>query len=248
MIRVILIDDEKHFINTLRAICTSIPDIEILAEARSVSEGVTVIENHKPDLVFLDVEMDDGTGFDLLRKLKNIDFQVIFITAHDRYAIEAFKFSAQNYLLKPLISTDFFNAIEKVRELLGKERITKQLEALMHNMQSLSRDNKKIVLKESEAIHIVNIDEILWCTAEGSYCTFVLSDKRKITISRNLREYDELLSSSGFFRIHRSYLVNLNKVKKFDKTEGGSLILDDGSSLPVSVRKREDLLKALSSI
>ncbi len=248
MVKTVLIDDEKHFLATLKAILSSQPDIKLAGEARSVESGLQLIEETKPKLVFLDVEMEDGSGFDLLSRVKDRDFQVIFVTAHDHYAINAFRFSALDYLLKPLISTELFSTLEKVRKATDSGRVDHQLNVLLETVNDLSRPSKKIVLKEAEAIHVIQLDEILWCSAEGSYCTFHLTEDRQITISKNLKEYDTLLAPSGFFRIHRSYLVNLNKVKKFDKTEGGKLLLEGKVSLPVSLRKREKLTNMLATM
>ncbi|MCB0496446.1 MAG: response regulator transcription factor [Cyclobacteriaceae bacterium] len=247
MISALLVDDEIHFIETLKAICSKIEDIKVVGEARSVKSGIAAIKQHKPDVVFLDVEMDDGTGFDLLRSIEQIDFHVVFVTAHDKYAIEAFRFSALDYLLKPIISSELFSTIAKLRDKLNKEKLSEQVSVFLQNMATPKQPNK-IVLKESDAIHVVNVEEILYCEAGGSYTTFLLSDGRKITVSQNLKEYEDLLGSTGFLRVHRAYLVNLSKIKKLDKSDGGILILTGDVSLPVSVRKRDALIQAISNL
>ncbi|MCB0497269.1 MAG: response regulator transcription factor [Cyclobacteriaceae bacterium] len=246
MIRALLIDDEKPFIATLRKLLDGVSDVVVVGEARSVASGLSQIDELEPDLIFLDVEMEDGTGFDLLKKISRRDFRVIFVTAYDHYAVEAFRFSAIDYLLKPIISTDLYTALEKVREAAGREKINYQLSVLMDNIHQLSKEKKKIVLKELDTLHVVQLDEILWCNADGSYSVFYLTGNRKIMVSSHLKEFEDILTPNGFFRIHRSHLVNLNKVKKFSKTDGGTILLEENVSLPVSVRKRERLAEMLA--
>lgn len=248
MIRTVIIDDEQHAIDTLSAMIRSFVDLDLVGQSKSVASGIVLINEFEPDLVFLDVEMGDGTGFDLLEKLDRRDFQIIFITAYDQYAINAFKYSAIEYLLKPLISEELSYALDKVRKTIASERMNNQLTVLLDNINDLSNTQKKIVLKEADAMHVIKIADILWCSAQGSYCTFSLVDGREITISKNLKEYEELLSPNGFFRIHRSYLINLSKVKKFSKAEGGTIILEGDISLPVSTRKREKLTELLANL
>ncbi len=248
MIRAIIIDDEKPFINTLRATLQNCEDVVVVGEARSVSSGVTLLNEIEPDLVFLDVQMSDGTGFDLLQNLNRKDFNVIFITAHDHFAIEAFKFSAMDYILKPLISDELYVAIEKVRQLMEKDRINLQLSVLMDNLNEMSRDKKRIILREAETMHIIQLDEILWCEADGSYTVFYLTNKRKIMVSKHLKEFENYLSPNGFFRAHRSHLVNLSKIRKFDRSEGGIIYLQEDVALPISIRKKERLSEMLNSM
>lgn len=248
MIRAIIIDDEKPFINTLRANLSGVEDLIIVGEARGVHTGIKLIEELEPELVFLDIQMSDGTGFDLLRKLDRRDFKVIFITAHDHFAIEAFKFSAIDYILKPIISDDLYAAIEKVRRSLEKEKINLQLSVLMENLNEISRDKKKIILRESETLHIIKLEEILWCEADGSYTKFYLNDSRKIMVSKHLKEFEDFLSPNGFFRAHRSHLVNINKIRRFDRSDGGIIYLEDNIALPISVRKKERLAELLNSM
>ena len=178
MIRCVIIDDEKPFINTLRAILQRVDDLMVIGEARGVESGVKLIHELEPELVFLDIQMSDGTGFDLLKQLDRRDFRVIFITAHDHFAIEAFKFSALDYILKPIISDELYQAIDKVRKSIEKDRINLQLSVLMDNLNEISRDRKRIILREAETLHIIQLDEILWCEADGSYTIFYLTGQR----------------------------------------------------------------------
>ncbi len=248
MIRTLVIDDEKHFISTMSTLLEGISDIKVIGTARSVEDGLAQIDELEPDLIFLDVEMEDGTGFDLLKQIDRRDFRVVFVTAYDHYAVEAFRFSAVDYLLKPIISTDLFNALEKVRQGISKEKINYQLSVLMENIHEISKEKKKIVLRETDTLHVIQLEEILWCHADGSYTIFHLTEDRKIMVSRHLKEFEDLMSPNGFFRVHRSHLVNLNKIKKFDKTEGGTIYLEGDIALPVSVRKRERLSEMLAHL
>ncbi|MCB0492084.1 MAG: response regulator transcription factor [Cyclobacteriaceae bacterium] len=246
MIRTLLIDDEKPFITSVRTLLSSVADVVVVGEARSVASGLVQIDELEPDLIFLDIEMEDGTGFDLLKQIDRRDFKVIFITAYDHYAVEAFRFSAIDYLLKPITSVDLYAALDKVREATGKEKINYQLSVLMENIHQLSKEKKKIVLRELDTLHVIQLDEILWCNADGSYSIFYLTGGRKIMVSQHLKEFEDLLSPNGFFRVHRAHLVNLNKVRKFTKSEGGTILLEENISLPVSVRKRERLAEMLA--
>jgi len=246
MIRTLLIDDEKPFITSVKTLLSSVADVVVVGEARSVASGLVQIDELEPDLIFLDIEMEDGTGFDLLKQIDRRDFKVIFITAYDHYAVEAFRFSAIDYLLKPITSVDLYAALDKVREATGKEKINYQLSVLMENIHQLSKEKKKIVLRELDTLHVIQLDEILWCNADGSYSIFYLTGGRKIMVSQHLKEFEDLLSPNGFFRVHRAHLVNLNKVRKFTKSEGGTILLEENISLPVSVRKRERLAEMLA--
>lgn len=248
MIRVLIIDDERPFRNTLKSILTHRQEIQIAGEASSVEEGLAAITQLEPDLIFLDVQMEDGTGFDLLRRVERKDFHVIFITAYDHYAVEAFRFSAADYLLKPIISTALLEAVDRVTKLMEKEKLTLQLSVLMDNIQELSKERKKIVLREAETLHIIQLDEILWCEADGSYTYFYLTANRKLMVSRHLKEFEDLLTPNGFFRAHRSHLVNINKIVKFERADGGTLFLEGNIALPVSVRKKERLTELLAHL
>ncbi len=248
MIKSLIIDDEKPFINSLRSILKTEKDIQIIGEARSVEEGISMINETEPDLIFLDIQMSDGTGFDLLKKANRRDFHVIFITAHDQHAIEAFRFSAIDYLLKPLLSQHLYAALEKVREKTEASKINLQLSVLLDNMETMSRSNKKIILRESETLHILKLDEILYCEADGSYTNFFLTEKRKIVVSQHLKEFEDYLSPSGFFRGHRSYLINVSKILRFDRLDRGTVLIEGGNKLSISLRKKDKLLQVLNSL
>ncbi len=248
-IRTLVVDDEAAFIGNLESIVASQPNIlQIVGSARSVKEGLQKIDELEPDLIFLDVQMGDGTGFDLLEQCERRDFKVIFVTAYDQYAIEAFRFSAVDYLLKPVVSTDFWEAVERAIDEIEKSRSELQLNVLMDNVHSLSKEKKKLVLREADVLHVVKLDDILWCMADSSYTHFHLISGEKIIVSQHLKEFEDMLDKNGFFRAHRSHLVNVNKITKFDKREGGIIHLEGDNTLPVSVRKKEKLLEILTKL
>jgi two-component system LytT family response regulator len=247
MIRTIVIDDEKNaretILNMLKAYCR---DVEVLATASSVKEGLMVLGEHKPDLLLLDIRMADGTGFDLLKKLGHVDFLVIFITAFEEFAIRAIKFSALDYILKPLDPDELVNAVQKAREVIERENMTEKLQALYENLDLST--SKKIVLKTTDSVHILMLKDIVRCESEKNYTHFFTVSKEKITVSKTLKDYHEMLKDFSFYRVHQSHLVNLLHVKRYDKQEGGFLIMDDNSAVPVSFRKKEDLMKLFKSL
>lgn len=249
MIKTIIIDDEVKARDTIQNMLqTYCKDIEIIGTAGSVKEGVSVLNNNSPDLVFLDIKMGDGTGFDLLRKLNKINFVLIFITAFEEFAIRAIKFSALDYILKPLDPDELISAVEKAKDAIEKENISLRLEALYENLDGLNNKSKKIVLKTTNSVHIVNIADIIRCESEKNYTHFYTTEKEEITVSKTLKEFSEMLVDFGFYRIHQSHLVNLVHVKRYDKAEGGNLVMDDNSIVPVSYRKKEELVKLFKSL
>jgi len=248
MLRTIIIDDEAHIRQALEKLVNQYcPNVKIVAKASSVKTGVDAIKNHHPDLVLLDIKMDDGTGFDLLKKLKTVDFKVIFITAYDQYAVKAFKFSALDYLLKPVDAGDLVDAVNKAEEMVMKDLKT-QLATLEANNRNEDQSKKKIILKTFDNIHLVKISDIIYCESDVNYTNFFLEKGNKIIVSVTLKEYDEMLSEYGFFRAHKSFLINLGHIDRFEKAEGGYIILANGHRVPVASRKREQLLELFERI
>ena len=249
MIKTIVIDDEvkarETILNMLQVYC---PDVEVIDTAGSVQEGREVLDRNKPELLLLDIKMADGTGFDLLRKMKEVDFLVIFITAFEEFAIRAIKFSAIDYILKPLDPDELVNAIEKAKLALHKENMNEKLSALYDNLDSLNTNTKKLVLKTSDSVHIVNIRDIIRCESEKNYTHIYTAESDKITVSRTLKEYNEMLVNFKFFRVHQSHLINLEHVKRYEKQGSGVLVMDDGSVVPVAFRKKDDLMKVFKSM
>jgi two-component system LytT family response regulator len=244
-LRVAVIDDEARARETIINILglSEIPH-EVLGQASDVSSGYSLITEKNPDLVLLDINLTDGTGFDILRKFNDFDFKVIFITAHEEYAVTAFKFSAVDYILKPVVAGDLLAAIEKAYHEIRKNDTELKLSTLLSNLDKI----RKIVLKTAESIHIVNVQNIIRCESDINYTTFYLHNEEKLLVSRTLKEFAELLEPAGFFRTHQSHLVNLDHVIRYDKTEGGHLVMDDESIVPVSSRKKELLFRVFENI
>lgn len=246
MIQTIIIDDVENNRKILsKLIQDNCPNIEIIAEADGVETGLEAIRRLHPDLILLDISMDDGDAFDLLGHLDKIDFKVIFVTAHEEFAVKAFKFSAVDYILKPVNPKDLVIAINKAGNLLINE-FKLQLTALSNNIKS--PESKTIVLKTLENIFLVNVHDILRCEAERNYTMFYRDNKQRLIVSKPLKEYEEMLKDHGFFRVHHSHLVNLSFVERFEKSEGGHVVLKDSSKIPVAQRKKELLFAMFNKL
>jgi two-component system LytT family response regulator len=246
MIRTIIIDDEENIRSTTCRILAKLrEDIDVVGEAADVKTGISLIENVSFDLLLLDIRLPDGSGFDILEKLSKIDFKIIFITAYEEYAVKAFKFSAVDYILKPISAIELNNAIDKVIHLLQAEYSLK-LNTLINNNHTANNHEKRLVLKSIDKIQLVKIADIYNCESDRSYCHLYLTDGTKITSSKPLKDFDELLAEYDFFRIHKSHLVNLAYVKRFERTEGGYVVMHDDRKIPVSFRKRDELIAVLN--
>jgi len=243
MLRAVVIDDidtiRTKNIDMIKANC---PNIVIIGQANSVESGITLIKQIAPDLVFLDVEMPDGTGFDLLQKLKPISFKVIFITGYEDFAIRAFRFSAIDYLLKPLDPTELVEAVKKAEESLSKEYLELKLNTLFSNLER-PKDLQKLVLKTSDKIYSVNIQDIVNCESDKNYTTFYFINTPKLVISTTLKEYETLLKPFNFFRAHQSHLINMLYFDHFIKTDGGNtIVMKNKNKIPLATRKKEEFL------
>ncbi|SFF30017.1 LytR/AlgR family response regulator transcription factor [Thermoflexibacter ruber] len=241
----VIIDDEEKHRNLIKSILKEEKNLLCSGEATCVAEGLALIEETSPDLVLLDIDMPDGTGFDLLKSISPIDFQVVFITAHDEFAVKAFKFSALDYLLKPIDPEELLLAVQKAPKVQQQSQNQLQLATLLSNVESFSQQVKKLVLKDSDNIYIVSTQEILYLQAHNNYTSFFLTENRKIVVSKTLKEYEQLLENSGFFRTHQSYLINLAYLQRIDKREGGSIVLQEKIYLPLAQRRKDSLLKML---
>jgi len=248
MLRTIIIDDEESVRRTLdKLVKRYCPNVKLVAEADGVESGIKAIKKHHPDLILLDIKMDDGTGFDLLKQLEPVDFKVIFVTAYDQYAIKAIKFSALDYLLKPVDPDDLTEAVNKAEKLMIDE-LNQQLNTLEDNMQTKDRAKKKIILKTFDNIHREKLSDIVYCESNDNYTNFHLLNSKTILVSTTLKEYDDMLSEFGFFRAHKSYLINLVHIERFEKAEGGAIVLTNEIKLPVASRKKEQLMEMLYRI
>ena len=245
MIRAIIVDDEHYCCDTLETMLEKYcPDVELIAVAHSGEEAFDSIHKYQPDLVFLDIEMPRMNGFDMLQKIGNISFEIIFTTSFDQYALKAIRFSALDYLLKPIDKDDLQAAVQKVIQRTQKP-ITQQLQLLMQKLQQPTNPINKIALPTLEGLQMVQVGSILYCESDSNYTTFFLKGKQRIIVSRTLKEMEELLADYSFVRVHNSYLVNLAEVDKYIKGEGGYLVLNDGSSINVSASRKKVLLAKL---
>jgi two-component system LytT family response regulator len=244
--RLLIIDNEPNLRIALRILLQAFcPEIITIEEADGIQSGLQKIKNFHPDIVLLDVEMDDGTGFDLMKQLPHPAFQLIFVTAHDKYAIEAFHFSAIDYLLKPVDPDALQKSIQKATRNIQSKDLGRQIEFLLHQLSDKQDHDKKIVLKDIDNIYFVKVSDILYCMAEGTYTKFFLQSRPPVIVSKNLKEYENMLEPLGFIRTHHSYLVNPSKIIRFDKSDGGSLILEDNLKVPLAQRKKEWVLSLL---
>ncbi|WP_143307818.1 LytR/AlgR family response regulator transcription factor [Chitinophaga vietnamensis] len=245
-IRSIIIDDEANNRENLRGLLHSCCNgIEVVSEAATVAKGVAAVQQYQPDLLFLDIQLPDGTGFDLLKQLDRTDLEVIFVSAHDQYGIQAVKFSALDYLLKPLSTAELQAAVQKASEKISRKRKNTNLENLLEYLQPRKKENPRIALPLQQETRYVPVHEIVRCEATSNYTHVFLSNKEKVLVSRTLKEFAELLAPYDFIRTHQSHLVNRLAVKSWLREDGGTLLLEDLTKIPVSRPHRENVKKLL---
>jgi len=244
--KLLITDNEPGQRATLRSLLQHFcPEITEVEEADGVQSGLATIRSFRPDILLLDVEMDDGSGFDLLNQVYNPDFQLIFVTAYNQYAIEAFKFSAIDYLLKPVDPDGLQKSIQKAILNIRNSNLQQQVQVLLQQLSGVQNKERKIVLKDIDNTWFIKVTDVLYCEAEGTYTRFHLQNGGPILVSKNLKEYEEILEPLGFLRTHHSFLANPDKIKSFDKTHGGALVLEGGLSIPVSQRKKDFVMQVL---
>jgi two-component system LytT family response regulator len=244
MIKTIIVDDEPYCCEALSVLLnTYCPDVSIIEVCHSGTTALRSIQEHQPDLVFLDIEMPQMNGFQLLENIPQINFELIFTTSYDQYAIKAIRFSALDYLLKPIDREELLKAVHRVRQSL-LHPVPMQLELLLQKLRQPSAI-QRIALPTMEGLQMIPINTIISCSSDSNYTIFCLKDHQKLLVSRTLKEIDEMLSEYSFIRVHHSYLVNVNEINKYVKGEGGYLVMSDGSSIDVSRSKKELLLKKL---
>lgn len=246
MIRAVIIDDEINnqelILNLLKSYAEN---VQVVGMANSVETAYKTINEHNPDLIFLDIQMPDGTGFDLLKKFEKINFKIIFVTAHQEFAIEAFKYSALDYILKPLAPANLLAAVKKMEDTMSSEELNLKLKTLLNNIAEPIKNKKKIVLKTMERIYSVDLDDIIRFESDGGYTKVYLVDGKRIMVSKTMKEYDDLLMDVGFLRVHHSHLINMNHLFCFEKAEG-HVVMKDDSIVPVSNRKKDHLMELLN--
>ncbi len=245
MIRAIIVDDEPYCCDALEILLhRHCPQVELLKVCHAAETAIAAIKDLQPQLVFLDIEMPQMNGFELLERLPAVDFELIFTTSYDQYAIKAIRFSALDYLLKPVDREELQTAVQKVAQRLNTQ-VPQQLELLLQKLHHPSIAVKRVALPTMEGLQLVALDNIISCGSSSNYTVFLLKDKQRLTVSRTLKEVEELLEDYFFLRVHHSYLVNLNEISRYVKGEGGYLVMSDGSTVDVSRSRKEQLLEKL---
>lgn len=245
--KTLIIEDELQAISALKAeLATHCPQVDVIDAARTVSDAIKKIKLHNPDLIFLDIQLADGLGFDIIENFKDHNFKIIFTTAYSQYAIKAIRFSALDYLLKPIDALELIHAVEKA-ESINKSSEWMKIQTLISNFTQAPQ-KKKIALQTSEGINIYELDNIISCSADRNYTELHLTNGKKVLYSKTLKEFEDLLINSGFERIHHSHIINLNHMVSFINKDGGYAKMSDNSEIPVSQRKRAQLIDALNKI
>ncbi|HIP47401.1 MAG TPA: response regulator transcription factor [Lutibacter sp.] len=246
MYKIVLIDDEKMIQKSLKGIIDNfVEDVAVVATPMNVAQGVEAIKKYAPDIVFLDIEMPDGTGFDLLKQLSQIDFSLIFCTASNLHAIKAFKYNAIDYILKPFDIEDVVTAVQKAKDLLKVKQQQINVNQLLSFMQDSNKPKEKIVLKTMSDMFVVRIDEIFNCQSDGGYTIFMFKDNRKIMVSNNLKSYESILLQHNFLRVHRSHMININHIDRIQKKDGGTIVLTNGKEIPISSRRKDAVFEVI---
>jgi len=245
MIKAIIVDDEPGCCESLSLLLERYcPEVELLGTSQNGKDAQSLIERVKPSLVFLDVEMPKMNGFEMLENLPVVNFDLIFTTSYDKYALKAIRFSAIDYLLKPIDREELQKAVQKLVH-RGQKPQAQQLEILLQKLQPTSNNMQKIAMPTMEGLQMVPIDSIIRCEADSNYSILHLKNSRKLVVSRTLKDIEDLLEDHSFARVHHSWLINLNEIEKYVKGEGGYLVMSDGSPVDVSRGKKESLLKKL---
>ncbi|MEQ9375562.1 MAG: LytTR family DNA-binding domain-containing protein [Imperialibacter sp.] len=240
----VVVDDEESVINDLKGLLEmTCPHVKVVGTAKRSQEAIELIRAIRPQILFLDIQIDERTGLELLKSLEPMQMQVIFVTAHNDYAVEAFKLSAVDYLLKPVDPDELSEAVNRATTNIGKDLVHKQLTTLVHNLMP-GANTRKIVLSDMDGLHILDIPDILWCHANGSYTEFKMKDGTELVVSKHLKTYERLLVDQGFERVHRSYLINIYNIKRIDRSRGEILMKND-ETLPISIAA--DVLKEILS-
>ena len=246
-IRALIVDDEKLSADALIWELDGLnQDVEIVGIAHSALMGIKLIDEKKPDLIFLDIEMPRMNGFDMLRNMKRIDFSVIFTTAYDQYAINAFDINALDYLLKPVSGTKLNKALNKFIQQRSSNEWVDTLINLQRVLKSQDPNFRKIAIPTNEGLEFISIENIIRCESDVNYTRIYLLNEKPLFVSKTLSNIEEKIDSKSFIRIHKSHLVNLNYLRKFVKSDGGYVVMDDGTQVPVSRRKKEDLTQILT--
>ena len=245
MINAIIIDDERHSCDALKMLLDKCcPQVQVTAMCYSAEEGIKKINELKPQLVFLDIEMPHMNGFQMLEQLPTINFEIIFTTSYDQFAITAFKFSALDYLLKPVDREELQKAVQKVSKKINPP-VSQQLEILLQKINQPMIAVQRIALPTMQGLEFVPVDSIISCASNNNYTEFCLADKKRLLVSRTLKDVEDMLADHSFLRVHNSYIVNLNAITRYVKGEGGYLVMSDNSTVDVSRSRKELLMQRL---
>lgn len=243
ILKAVIVDDEIRSREFLKSLVEEFcPDVKVAALASSVEEAVNIIRTQKPDLVFLDIELQTGTGFDVLLQFNEPGFHVVFTTAYDHYAIKAIKFSAVDYLLKPIDVEELQMAVERAMEIVKKNTGGQTINTLLQNLRKPATTDYSITLATSEGLEFVPLQNIIRLEASGPYTYFFLKEGKKIMVSKNLKEYETILGEYNFFRVHNSHIINIKEVKRLVKTDGGYAVMNDDSMIAISPKKKDEFM------
>ena len=248
MIKGVIIEDEHNARETLRILIDeNCPDVKVVGEGHDVKSGLECIVKSNPDLVFLDIEMPDGDGFDLLRQLKEFNFDIIFTTAYSEFAVKAFKYNTIDYLLKPIVQEELIKAVEKAQEELKSRDLTEKFHNLLAYLSN-GKNQKRIVLSSSERYDVVSISEIIMCKSDKNYTSFYLEDGQVIRVAKTMKEFTKTLVDNDFIKPHRGYLINLDHVKSFGRSNSNTIRLTGNHEVPVSTRNKDRLLEVIHKL
>lgn len=246
--RIVIVEDETHSREVLKGLLEEFcEDIEIVGLASDVQSAIKTIRAAQPDLVFLDVELQTGTGFEVLDQVKDLPFDLVFTTAFEQYAVKAIKLSSIDYLLKPINIEELQTAVEKARVKQDQDNLKNRWETLLTHLKD-GPGRKRICLATSEGMEFVNIADIAYCEANGAYTTFIMTDNIKLMVSKNLKEYEMLLVEQNFMRVHNSFLINLLEVKKYVKSDGGYILMKNDKQIPISPKKKDEFMDRMNHV
>lgn len=249
MYKAIIVDDENRSVETMKIIlqqfCSN--EVTVVGTANSIQEAYTLIHAVSPDIVFLDVEMPHGSGFDLLERIPKPNFEIIFTTGFDRYAVTAIKFSALDYLLKPINIEEVKEAVLKAKKRIEGRQTQNNLERLINNLRYPKDKTNKIPISVVNGFQFVSVNTIVYCEADDDYTYIHLTENQKLIVSKNIKEFEDILSNYDFFRIHHSFLVNRDYIKRYVKGEGGTILTEQGNELPVSRRRKQEFIEWLNN-
>ncbi len=251
MVKAVIIEDEQKsraaLVGLLNRYCTN---VLIMGEAEGVQSGIAMIRKHQPDVIFLDIQMRDGSGFRLLEEFDEVNFEIIFTTAFDEYAIKAIKYSALDYLLKPIVPQELIEAVRKVedRKIVKNSNSNTNIDVLLDNIKAKSKEAHKIILSTSEKIHVIAVDDIIRCESDNYYTKFFFRDGKTLLVSKTLKENEGLLKDHNFIRPHKSHLINAKYIKGYMKNDGGYIVMNDDSKIPVSRRKKELIMEIINNL